>query len=232
LPHPREGAIASQICQGPHVPDPAQPIPGRRLLFGLLVILLVAVIPAIFVPTLMCRPAQKPLPDDGTVPAFSLVDESGAPFTQAALEGRVSIVDFVFTRCDTICPVLSMKMERIQEKTFDKGDKIKLVSFSVDPKYDTPAVLAEYAQRYHANPERWHFVTGAYDKVYALIEGPFMTSMMRLPDRPSGVPDIKHGGYFLLVDQKLHIRGIYDSNVINQLDTLIHDARYLARTGK
>ena len=214
------------------MPDHVQPIAGRRILVGLLVILLAAVIPAIFVPTLMCRPAQKPLPDYGTVPAFALVDDGGAPFTEAALAGHVSIVDFIFTRCDTICPVLSMKMERIQEKTFDVGDRIKLVSFSVDPKYDTPQKLAEYAQRYHANPERWRFVTGPYDKVYALIEGPFMTSMMRLPDRPSGVPDIKHGGYLLLLDKHLHIRGIYDSNVVNQLDTLIHDARYLSRTGK
>jgi cytochrome oxidase Cu insertion factor (SCO1/SenC/PrrC family) len=147
-----------------------------------------------------------------------------------ALRGKISIVSFVFTRCDTICPVISMKMARIQEKTFDLGRDIKLVSFSVDPTYDTPERLAEYAKKYGADPERWRFVTGPYDKVYALIEGPFMTSMMRADDRPSGVPDIKHGGYFLLLDRNLHIRGKYDSDIINQLDALMHDARYLVRT--
>lgn len=59
-----------------------------------------------------------------------------------------------------------------------------------------------------------------------------MTSMLRLPDRPSGAPDIAHGGYFLLVDQDLHIRGIYDSDRIHQLDDLLADARFLARTGR
>lgn len=212
--------------------DTAHPIPGRRLLFGLLVVFLVAVVPSIIVPTLMCRPEQKPLPDLGAVGSFSLVDQTGQPFTEAAMAGHVSIVSFIFTRCDTICPVISMKMQRIQERTFDVGDKVKLVSFSVDPQYDTPERLAEYAKRYEAEPERWRFLTGPYDKVHALIEGPFMTSMLRSDDRPSGVPDIQHGGYFLLVDPQLHIRGMYDSNVINQLDALMHDARYLARTSR
>jgi protein SCO1/2 len=214
------------------VSDTAHPIPGRRLLFGLLVVFLVAVVPSIIVPTLMCRPEQKLLPDLGAVGSFSLVDQTGQPFTESAMAGHVSIVSFIFTRCDTICPVISMKMQRIQEKTFDVGDAVKLVSFSVDPQYDTPERLAEYAKRYQAEPERWRFVTGPYDKVHALIEGPFMTSMLRAGDRPSGVPDIQHGGYFLLVDPQLHIRGMYDSNVINQLDALMHDARYLARTSR
>jgi protein SCO1 len=230
MPHAPMRANPSQICQGPRVAEPAHPIPGRRLLIGLLIVFLAAVVPAIVVPTLMCRPEHKPPPDLGTIPAFALVDETGQPFTDAAMRGHVTIVSFIFTRCDTICPVITMKMERIQEKTFDVGDKVKLVSFSVDPRYDTPERLAAYAQRYHAKPERWRFVTGPFDTVHALIEGPFMTSMMRIEDRPSGVPDIRHGGYFMLIDPELHIRGVYDSDLINQLDGLMHDARYLART--
>jgi len=214
------------------VAESAQPIPGRRLLVGMLIVFVVAVVPSIVVPTLMCRPEHKPLPDLGTVPAFSLVDQTGQPFTDAAVRGHVSIVSFIFTRCDTICPVISMKMARIQEKTFDLGRDIKLVSFSVDPDYDTPARLDDYAKKYGADPERWRFVSGPHDTVYSLIEGPFMTSMMRVQDRPSGVPDIKHGGYFLLLDPALHIRGIYDSDLINQLDALMRDARYLVRTSR
>jgi protein SCO1/2 len=209
---------------------PPSGVPGRRLLFALLVVFLIAVIPAIVVPTLMCRPEPKPPPDLGAVTPFALVDETGAPFTEAALRGKVTIVSFIFTRCDTICPVIAMKTARVQDKTFDIGGSLKLVSFSVDPDHDTPARLTEFAQRYGAKPERWRFVTGPYDKVHALIEGPFMTSMMKKPDRPSGVPDIAHGGYFLLVDPDLHIRGVYDSDLINQLDALMRDARYLVRT--
>jgi protein SCO1/2 len=223
-------ANLAQICQVPGVEKAAHPIPGRRLLFVLLVVFMVAVIPSIVVPTLMCRPEHKPLPDWGEVGTFSLVDQTGQPFSDAAMRGHISIVSFVFTRCDTICPVISMKMARIQEKTFDLGRDIKLVSFSVDPEYDTPERLDAYAKQYGADPERWRFVTGPKDKVFSLIEGPFMTSMLRDPDRPSGVPDIKHGGYFLLLDRNLHIRGKYDSDLVNQLDALMRDARYLVRT--
>ncbi|HEY5923940.1 MAG TPA: SCO family protein [Kofleriaceae bacterium] len=225
-------AFPTQICQVPAVAEPAQPIPGRRLLVGLLIVFLAAVIPGVVVPTLMCRPEEKQLPDLGSVPGFTLVDQLGQPFSDVVMHGKVSIVSFVFTRCDTICPVISMKMARIQDKTFDIGRDLKLVSFSVDPAYDTPERLAAYAKKYGANPERWRLVTGPYDAVYKLIEGPFMTSMMRVEDRPTGAPDIKHGGYFMLLDKQLHIRGIYDSNLVNQLDALMHDARYLVRTSR
>ncbi len=211
---------------------PARRLNGRRLLVGLLVVFLVAVIPSIVVPTLVCRPEHKAMPDLGIVTPFTLVDERGQPFSDEAMRGHVTIVSFIFTRCDTICPVTAMKMSRIQDKTFDVGGKVKLVSFSVDPRYDTPEKLDAFGEKYQADPDRWRFVTGDYDKVYAVVEGPFMTSMMRLPDRPSGVPDVAHGGYFLLVDQKLHIRGMYDSDRIHQLDELMKDARFLARTVK
>jgi protein SCO1 len=212
------------------VSDAAHPIPGRRLLIALLGIFLLAVVPAVVLPTLVCRPERKEVPVIGTVTPFQLVDERGEPFTHEALRGHVSIVSFIFTRCDTICPVIAMKLERVQEKTFDVGRKVKIVSFSVDPAHDTPARLTEFGKRYRADPERWRFVTGEPDKVLAVVEGPFMTSMMRLPDRPSGAPDVAHGGYFLLVDPQLQIRGVYDSDRIHQLDDLLADARYLART--
>ena len=72
---------------------------------------------------------------------------------------------------------------------------------------------------------------GEDSPIYQLVEGPFMSSMMREPDKANGVPNIAHGGYFILVDGNLHLRGTYDSNDIQRLDELIRDARYLARKG-
>jgi protein SCO1/2 len=206
-------------------------LPGRRLLIALLVILVAAVVPAIVVPTLMCRPADPALDDLGAVGNFALTDERNQPFTDAALRGHVTLVSFLFTRCDTICPVTTMKMERLQEKTFDAGSMIKLASFSVDPTYDTPARLAEYAQRYHADPARWRFVTGPPDDMRRLVEGPLMNSMANEGVTASGAPAISHSGYFLLVDARAHIRGAYDSGDVKRLDEMIRDARYLTRTG-
>lgn len=233
LSQARGDAPRRRICQGRGVAlvRSTLPVPGRRLLIALLVILIAAVVPAVVVPTLMCRPADPALADLGAVGAFSLVDERGEPFTEAALHGHVTFASFLFTRCDTICPVTTMKMERLQEKTFDAGAKIKLVSFSVDPAYDTPARLTAYAQRYHADPTRWRFVTGPVDAMRRLVEGPMMNSMVNEGVTPSGAPAISHSGYFLLIDGNGHIRGAYDSNEIQRLDEMIRDARYLVRTG-
>jgi protein SCO1/2 len=251
LAAPAVRAIRTWICHGLAVPSdaagsqglasrdraappnggaegPSTLLPGRRVLFALAGIVLTAL--AILLATIWTRPADPKLDDLGTIPSFSLVDERGQPFTEAALAGHVSIVDFVFTRCDTICPVNTMKLERVQEKTFDVGERIKLVSFSVDPSYDTPAHLAEYAKRYRADATRWRFVTGDEGAMHALVEGPFMSSMMREGDRPTGAPSIAHSGYFMLVDPQLHIRGTYDTRDLQRLDEMIHDARFLART--
>ncbi len=200
------------------------------MLVGLLVVFLAAVVPAVVVPTLMCRPAEPVLDDLGAIGAFALTDDRGEPFTEAAFAGHVTIVNFIFTRCDTICPITTMKMAVLQDKTFDARARIKLASFSVDPAYDTPPRLAAYAQRYKADAARWRFVTGPVEPLRALIEGPFMNSMTREQDAPSGAPQIAHSGHFLLVDGRGHIRGAYDSHEIQRLDALIHDARYLVRT--
>lgn len=207
-------------------------VPGRRLLIALLVILAAAVVPAVVVPTLACHRADPQLEDLGAVGSFTLTDERGEPFSGAALRGHVTIVSFVFTRCDTICPVTTMKMARLQDRTFDAAAGIKLASFSVDPAYDTPARLAEYARRHHADPARWRFVTGPASDMRRLVEGPLMNSMASEGTTPSGAPAISHSGHFLLIDANAHIRGAYDSNDIKRLDELIRDARYLARTGR
>jgi protein SCO1/2 len=207
-------------------------VPGRKLLVGLLIILVAAVVPAVVMPTLMCRRADPELLDLGAVGTFALTDERGQPFSDAALRGHVTIVSFVFTRCDTICPITTMKMARLQDKTFDAAARIKLASFSVDPAYDTPERLAAYAQRYHADPARWRFVTGPVEPMRRLVEGPFMNSMASEGVTPSGAPAISHSGYFLLVDGTGHIRGAYDSNELQRLDEMIRDARYLARTAR
>lgn len=210
----------------------AKSISGKKLLLGLLAVLLLAVIPGILVPTLVCRETELKLPDLGKVDAFDLVDEQGRRFTEEALRGHPTIVDFIFTRCDTICPVITMKMQRLQDKLLDrKADSIKILSISVDPANDTPEKLAAYAAKYKALPDKWRFVTGDVDKVKALVEGPFMNSMMQEGFTKSGAPQISHNGYFILVDGDLTIRGIYDSNSVQKLDELQHHARYLARTG-
>ena len=181
-----------------------------------------------------CRDETKrrAQPDDyGTVPAFALHDQTGARLDQEWLRGHVTIVDFVFTRCDTICPLLTLKMARLDEQLADVP-AVRLLSFSVDPKYDTPEVLAAYAATYKVDPARWRFVTGEYDQVLRLVEGALMTAMDDVGTTASGAPDIRHGGHFLLVGPDLKIRGVYDSSEDARLEALAADARALATRQK
>jgi protein SCO1/2 len=211
------------------------------VLFTMLVILGFAVIPGVVVPTLVCRRQTADLQDFGVIPAFELVDERGEPFTEAALRGHPTIVSFLFTRCDTTCPITTAKMHMLQDATFDIGDKVKLLSLTIDPGYDTPERLTAYAAKFQADPDRWRFVTAPRDDLArerALIEGPFMTGYAEKGVTPSGAPDIVHQGYFMLVDAELHLRGAadatspaYDSNDPKALDQLQKDARHLARVG-
>ena len=202
---------------------------GRRLLLGLLGLLVVTVVPSVVMPTLLCRPEPPVLDDLGAVPPFAFTDHLGQPATDDVFANHVTIVSFIFTRCESICPVTAMKMERIQEQTNDAGDRIKLVSFSIDPEHDTPERLAAYAARFKADPSRWRYLTGPVEPMRQLVEGPFMTSMMVVGKTASGAPDVAHSGHFFLVDKHKRIRGAYDSSEVPRLEAMMRHARYLAR---
>lgn len=205
---------------------------GNKLLVYLLVGVL-ALTASFAIPMFACRNPDPKLDDLGSVPAFDLVDDQGAVFTEEALRGHPTIIDFVFTRCDTICPVVSARMAQMQERLADrKAESIKLVSITVDPAHDTPEKLHAYARTFGAKPDKWRFLTGPTDKVRALVEGPFMNSMRNEGVTASGAPQISHSGYFVLVDGELKIRGVYDSSEQSRLDELDHHARYLARIGE
>jgi protein SCO1/2 len=98
---------------------------------------------------------------DYQLPGVSLVREDGTivSLPREIDDGRPVVLDFIFTSCTTICPVLSQTFTRLQEKLGSEGATAHLVSISIDPEQDTPARLEEYARRFHAGP-RWRFYTG------------------------------------------------------------------------
>jgi protein SCO1/2 len=209
--------------------SPAYKVRGRTVVLGSAALIVLIAVTAIALPLWQAKHHVPELDDYGVVPAFKLTDETGAVITQDALRGHVSIVDFIFTRCDSICPLSSMKMHRLQEETSDQPD-IKLLSFSVDPDYDTPPRLAEYAKKFEADSGRWHFVTGPIAAVKKVVTDAMMISMDRDGrTQPNGAPNIVHQPHFLLIDPDLHIRGLYDSTEPVRLEALLRDARDLAR---
>ena len=112
----------------------------------------------------------------GSLPDFSLTDRSRRTVTRADLLGTVWVANFIYTRCTDTCPLQSARMAALQ-RDFPAERGLRFVSITVDPKRDTPAVLAKYAAGYDADRDRWWFLTGDKQAIYALIQEGFRLSV-------------------------------------------------------
>src|SRR5450432_794217 len=95
----------------------------------------------------LCKPSGKDLPNHYPAAAFTLTDQQGHRFSNLDLTGHPYIAAFIFTRCASSCPIVSTRMAQLQNQI---PASVHLVSFSVDPAYDSPAVLEKYALSYRA----------------------------------------------------------------------------------
>src|SRR5713226_1613387 len=110
--------------------------------------------------------------DFGPVADFSLQERSGQTVRGSDLAGKVWVAAFIFTRCAGPCSQVSGTMARLQNDLAGHEGVVQ-VSFTVDPEYDTPKVLHDYADRFGADPERWLFLTGPRDQLYSLVRKSF-----------------------------------------------------------
>lgn len=175
---------------------------------------------------------SKPLERYGALPSFTFTRQDGQPFGREQLAGRPWVANFIFTRCPTICPVFTQKMARFQKQTDELGGQLALVSFSVDPEYDTPERLTAYAAKHGADPARWSFLTGDYQQLKGIIVGGFKMAMGRNEEDPQDLPNIFHGSHFVLVDRTGEIRGYYNSEHDDEVERLLREAKQLVRGGE
>lgn len=159
------------------------------------------------------RPFMRRIPEAPPVllqvPEFALKDQDGRPFTLASMRGKVWVAGFMFTTCPSVCPKISRAMLDLQQRYARNGVDVELVSFSVDPENDTPAVLKRYAENLGADESRWRFVTGDPAAMEALVVGGFKTAMDRPPAGAIAMYDIAHSEKLALVDGEGGIRGFY-----------------------
>ena len=132
--------------------------------------------------------------------------------------GKVWVADFIFTTCNMACPVMTGNMNLVH-KAFKENDDVRIVSISVYPEYDTPEVLTEYASRYNANTDRWHFLTGSEELVQDIIKNGF-----KIGDYED---IIFHSEKFALVDQQGQIRGYYNGMKTEEITQLKTDIKKL-----
>ncbi len=152
------------------------------------------------------------LPVYGTVGDFTLTNQQGNSFGLGDLKGKVWVTDIIFTRCPGPCLTMTRHMKALQDG-LDATSQVKLVSLTTDPDFDTPEVLAQYAQRFKADAARWTFLTGSKKQIADLATGSLkFTAIDKKPAERQSPEDLfVHSTIFILVDKQARIRGIFET---------------------
>lgn len=199
-------------------PRPLTPPPGHNdnprlpiVLLGsiFLILLAIGIIGSAWFMQLRKKQAPAAPPVLGQVSAPTFTDQNGTSFSLTQLDGRIWVADSIFTRCGGQCPVMSYNMMELQDWLVqNEQGGVKLVSLTVDPENDTPAILTEYAGKFKADLRRWHFLTGDRNTLYNYIMNDFKLGA----EENQGVPDAEmfiHSDKFVLIDRDRNIRGYF-----------------------
>jgi protein SCO1/2 len=166
---------------------------------------------------------QSDLPRLFAVPDAQLVAETGKPVNLAANKGYVTVYDFIFTNCAASCPVMTATMRKITAQV-PKDAPVRFVSISVDPRRDTPAVLADYAKKVR-NDDRWSFLTGDRDAIVRLSVDGFKLAAGGTP-QPGGEA-LLHSAKFAIVDKEGWVREYCDSDGDDAVDHVARSVKDL-----
>ncbi len=170
----------------------------------------IAGVVGLLLPLVVACQSQPPLEVYGQAPSFRFTDQAGQPFGTSDVGRRVALMDFIYTNCPDACPLMTANLAKAQQSLKDQklfGSRVVLVSVSVDPLRDTPPVLAQYAQKFGADPQGWRFVTGDWDQTYALLSD--LKLQPRVPRPGAGdnyATELSHTTRMLVVDGQGQIR--------------------------
>lgn len=163
-----------------------------------------------------------------TIADFRLINQNGDTITEEDYKNKIYVADFFFTTCQTICPIMTDHMSKIQQELI--ADKeVLLLSHSVTPEIDSVAQLKRYAQEKGVNPSKWNLVTGDKKQIYELAR----KSYMAVKDVGDGGPfDMIHTENFMLIDKERQIRGYYDGTDPKEIVRLLDDIKTLKASYK
>ncbi|WP_396635597.1 SCO family protein [Maribacter sp. R77961] len=140
------------------------------------------------------------------VPPFQFLNQDSVLVSNRDYIGKVYVVEFFFTSCPSICPIMTKNLVSLQDY-FKNSEDFGVASFSITPQYDTPKVLRAYADKYGINDEDWNLMTGDKDAIYNLANSGFNIFAAEMPDAPGG---FEHSGLFALVDRQGYLRSRLD----------------------
>jgi len=212
-------------------PNPPAPTASSTSFYRWLIIVLGIFLLIVFLyrateptPQELAAAAHSRLPKISTIPHFSLTERSGKIISNNDLAGKVWVADFVYTTCPGPCPLVTAELAKIQQAV--AGDPhVQLVTFTVDPETDTPPVLAAYADKFHADANKWWFLTGPEKPLYALIQNGFLQAVEDDHGQhlDNGQGTVTHSTYFALVDANGIMRGAYQSQDPDECRQLLKD---------
>ena len=140
------------------------------------------------------------------VPVFSFTNQNGETITNKDYKGKVYVIEFFFTTCPTICPRMNANLIQIQN-TFDGFEDFGVASFTINPDYDTPEILKNYAEKYGVTNPNWHLMTGDKDVIYKLANEGFN---LYTAEEAGVTGGFEHSGNFALIDKNGFIRSRKD----------------------
>lgn len=140
------------------------------------------------------------------VPAFEFINQDSLVITNKDFIGKVYVAEFFFTTCPTICPIMTKNLVNIQNEFKDSED-FGIASFTINPRYDTPRVLKEYAEKYGMTDMDWHLLTGDSEAIYNLANTGFYVLAQENEEAAGG---FEHSGMFALIDKQGYIRSRKD----------------------
>lgn len=166
---------------------------------------------------------------------FAFTNQNGKTITQEDYKGKIYVADFFFTTCPTICPIMTTNMAWLQEQI--KNDpKVMLLSHSVTPDIDTPAVLKEYALKKGVIDSKWNLVTGKKEDIYYIARKSYLAVKTT---NSSELYDMVHTENFILVDSQGRIRGFYNGTNLDKdvegeknMKQLLEDIKWLSANEK
>ena len=161
--------------------------------------------------------------DNHRVKDFNLINQNGIKVSSKDYENKIYVVDFFFTSCPSICPIMTNNMLLIQEE-FIQNNNIMLLSMSVTPEIDNVEVLKKYAIEKGVIDSKWNITTGSKKHIYELARKSYFAV---LDQGDGGLQDFIHTPNFILVDTKKQIRGIFDGTVEKEISRLIQDINIL-----
>ena len=167
---------------------------------------------------------EKPKKDSHTINGFVFTNQNNEDFGSKDLIGKIHVANFIFTSCTNICPVMTTNMTKV-ESEFANDEIVELVSFTVTPWIDSPELLKRYKKDFTLNSNNWTFLTGDKNKIYKLARESYFAEEEIGFTKDSS--DFLHTEHFLLIDKKMHIRGIYNGTLKLEMAQIIDDIKTL-----